>query len=89
MIVNCVVESGLTVTELPDKYIGNQVYELAPLAVKMTESPWQSEEAEALTEMVGRAFANKATVCVPVQTPSVAKTVYTVLALGVTTIVFV
>ena len=71
---------------VPDvELLGIQVYVAAPLAVKLTVAPAQIVPGDAATTTVGLAVTFRFTVCVLLQPAEVPVTVYTVLAVGLTT----
>jgi hypothetical protein len=61
------LDTGLTVTELPLRFPGNQVKVAAPEAIKVAVSPAQIDVV--LLLIAGKAFTSTLTVCEPLQLP--------------------
>ena len=79
-------ESGLAITVGPEVKFnavdGDHVYEVAPLAVKLTPVPEQVDEFP-LTETVGKPFTINATVFVALHAPEIPEMVYVIFEIGV------
>lgn len=76
---------GVAVVLADAELFGIQLYVVAPVAVKLTVEPAQITLGEAEATTVGVAVTFRFTVCVLLQPNEVPVTVYTVLAVGLTT----
>ena len=77
--------AGVAVVVADEELFGIQLYVVAPVAVKLTVAPAQITLGEAEATTVGVAVTFRFTVCVLLQPKAVPVTVYTVLAVGLTT----
>jgi hypothetical protein len=85
--VYVVVVAGVTVTVVPDKLPGIQLYVTAPPAVMFVLLPVQIDALVGVTETVGEGLTVIVRVAVPVHAPVVPVTVYVVVVAGETVIV--